>query len=756
MIIPPIPPFENERLDQLRSYKILDTIPELDYDSITELASTICQTKVSLITFIETDRQWFKSKVGIEIENAPREYSFCAHAILQPQEISVFDNLNLDQRFKDNPFVKSGPKFNFYAGVPLVTDDNLPLGTLCVLDYEPKQLSDQQLDALKKLARQVMSLLNLRKTKIALEEKQKTIENQLAYQNSIFHAIPGILMVVDLDGNYLEVVSGKNEDLLFPSELILNKNFKDILPKDIAEESLSVLEKLKQGETFGLMEYALITIGGKKDFVARFSKFGMDKAIILISNITDLKDAERELIRTKDILQEVGIMARIGGWEVNFIDNTQVWTEVTKEILEFGGDRIPPIEESIKLYDSRESLQKITTAFNDAVQHGNSYDLELLVTTFGGNKKWVRAIGKPIFENGHCVKIFGTFQDISDRKEYENQILSRSAEFENLFNTMIQGVVYHDEEGKIFRANPAAEKILGLSLDQMHGITSIDPRWHAIHTNGSPFPGDQHPAMVSLRTGQMIKNQIMGIFVPEINSYRWILVDSIPEFKIGENKPYRVLASFHDLTTLKEIENQLKENRANLNLIIESSKECIWSVDQEYNIAFANKMFQRLFNEYLGIHLEKGDNFFNLFPKDKKEFWIRNFTKVFQGESVKLNFDYDFENQKKYFEVNMTPIIVEGKIIGAAAMAFDNTIMTKYLMAIEDQNARLKEIAWIQSHIVRAPLARLMGLVDLLQHDEIDSLDTKLILQSINSSASELDDVIRETVKKTDRLNNEF
>lgn len=756
MIIPPIPPFENERLDQLRSYKILDTIPELDYDSITELASTICQTKVSLITFIETDRQWFKSKVGIEIENAPREYSFCAHAILQPQEISVFDNLNLDQRFKDNPFVKSGPKFNFYAGVPLVTDDNLPLGTLCVLDYEPKQLSDQQLDALKKLARQVMSLLNLRKTKIALEEKQKTIENQLAYQNSIFHAIPGILMVVDLDGNYLEVVSGKNEDLLFPSELILNKNFKDILPKDIAEESLSVLEKLKQGETFGLMEYALITIGGKKDFVARFSKFGMDKAIILISNITDLKDAERELIRTKDILQEVGIMARIGGWEVNFIDNTQVWTEVTKEILEFGGDRIPPIEESIKLYDSRESLQKITTAFNDAVQHGNSYDLELLVTTFGGNKKWVRAIGKPIFENGHCVKIFGTFQDNSDRKEYENQILSRSAEFENLFNTMIQGVVYHDEEGKIFRANPAAEKILGLSLDQMHGITSIDPRWHAIHTNGSPFPGDQHPAMVSLRTGQMIKNQIMGIFVPEINSYRWILVDSIPEFKIGENKPYRVLASFHDLTTLKEIENQLKENRANLNLIIESSKECIWSVDQEYNIAFANKMFQRLFNEYLGIHLEKGDNFFNLFPKDKKEFWIRNFTKVFQGESVKLNFDYDFENQKKYFEVNMTPIIVEGKIIGAAAMAFDNTIMTKYLMAIEDQNARLKEIAWIQSHIVRAPLARLMGLVDLLQHDEIDSLDTKLILQSINSSASELDDVIRETVKKTDRLNNEF
>lgn len=756
MIIPPIPPFENERLEHLRSFKILDTIPELDYDSITELASTICQTKVSLITFLETDRQWLKSKVGIDIQEAPRDYSFCAHAILKPKEISVFENLNLDPRFKENPFVASGPKFNFYAGVPLVTDDNFALGTLCVLDYEHKQLSDQQLEALKKLARQVMSLLNLRKTKIALEEKQKIIENQLAYQNSIFHAIPGILMVVDLNGNYLEVISGKNEDLLFPPELFLHKNFKDILPKEIAEESLSILEKLKHGETFGLMEYDLKTIGGKKDFVARFSKFGMDKAIILISNMTDLKDAERELIRTKDVLQEVGIMSRIGGWEVNFIDNTQTWTEITKEILEFEGETIPPIEESIKLYDSNESLEKITVGYNDAIQNGKSYDLELLIKTFAGNKKWVRTIGKPIFENGQCVKIFGTFQDISDRKEYENQILSRSAEFENLFNTMAQGVVYQDGEGKIIRANPAAEKILGLSLDQMRGRTSIDPRWHAIYPDGSPFPGSDHPSMVTLRTGQMIKNQIMGVFAPEIDAYRWILIDSVPEFKIGEKKPFRVFASFHEITPIKEIENQLKENLANLNLIIESSKECIWSLDKDFNIVYANKMSQRLFNEYLGLHLEKDDNFLAPLPIERKEFWRNNFKKVFDGESINLNFNYDYENFKKYFEVSITPINVEGKIIGAAALAFDKTETTKYLMAIEEQNTRLREIAWIQSHVVRAPLARLMGLVNFLQDEQLETLEANFFLQSIYTSALELDDVIRQTVNKTDRLSKEL
>ena len=158
---------ENARLQALRSYKILDTDPERAFDDLTMLASQICETPIALISLIDSDRQWFKSKVGISINETLREVSFCARAIEQP-DLFVVPDASKDPRFSSNPFVASEPKIRFYAGAPFTSADGQPLGTLCVVDMVPRQLSSSQEDALLALSRQVQAQFELRKNLIEL------------------------------------------------------------------------------------------------------------------------------------------------------------------------------------------------------------------------------------------------------------------------------------------------------------------------------------------------------------------------------------------------------------------------------------------------------------------------------------------------------------------------------------------------------------------------------------------------------------
>ncbi len=167
---------EDERLAALSEYNILDTLPEKEYDDITRIAAEICDTPISLLTLIDTDRQWFKSKIGLEISETKRELAFCAHAILNPDEIFIVDNPSGDERFFDNPFVTGKPHIAFYAGVPLVNNSGIALGTLCVIDHKPKVLSAEQKITLAALARQIVSGFEIRKINRQLEVQRKQLE----------------------------------------------------------------------------------------------------------------------------------------------------------------------------------------------------------------------------------------------------------------------------------------------------------------------------------------------------------------------------------------------------------------------------------------------------------------------------------------------------------------------------------------------------------------------------------------------------
>lgn len=165
MIKPDIPTNESERLQRLKSLSLLDTLAEEEFDDVALIAAQICETPIALISLVDQDRQWFKSRVGLEAAETHRDLSFCAHAINTPESLFEVNDATGDERFHDNPLVTDGPQVVFYAGVPLVTNDGYALGTLCVIDHQPKTLTDAQKEALQALSRQAMRMLELRSTK---------------------------------------------------------------------------------------------------------------------------------------------------------------------------------------------------------------------------------------------------------------------------------------------------------------------------------------------------------------------------------------------------------------------------------------------------------------------------------------------------------------------------------------------------------------------------------------------------------------
>jgi PAS domain S-box-containing protein len=219
MIAPPVPANDAQRLEALRRYAILDSLAEPDFDDLAGLAAHICRTPIALVSLIDLDRQWFKAKVGVTETQTARDIAFCAHTIGQ-SDVMVVPDAMADERFAANPLVTGDPHIRFYAGAPLMTSDGYALGTLCVVDRVPRELTTPQRDALKALSRQVVSQLELRRERSELaclmsagKEQQGVLRATEELKTRVIEASRDCIKVLDLDARLLSINAGGMEIL---------------------------------------------------------------------------------------------------------------------------------------------------------------------------------------------------------------------------------------------------------------------------------------------------------------------------------------------------------------------------------------------------------------------------------------------------------------------------------------------------------------------------------------------------------------
>jgi PAS domain S-box-containing protein len=396
-------------------------------------------------------------------------------------------------------------------------------------------------------------ITNQKRSMLALKESEEKF-------SKAFSSSPNSVCIVTVkEGTFLEVnesflhFSGYSREEVIghtPAELNLWVNDDDIktMTKSLKEtgrvDNAEIKSRMKSGEIrTGLFSAEEIEIGGRKCIT------------LVITDVTEQKKAE-EALANEAVRRRILIEQSSDG--IVILDQDGKVCEANQRFADMLGYSMDEMQQLHVfdwefLYPHEQTIEMIRTVDEKGdhfeTQHrrkdGTTYDVEISTNgaMFAGQKL-----------------IFCVCRDITERKRAEKVIHESEERFRTLFETMSQGVIYHDSEGRVISANPAAERILGLTPDEMIGKTSLDPRRRRLHEDGSAFTSEEHPPIVALRTGKPVNDIIMAVYNPAEEDYRWIINSAIPEFREGGKKPYRVYTTFTDITERKRIEQSLRES----------------------------------------------------------------------------------------------------------------------------------------------------------------------------------------------------
>lgn len=300
-----LPQNETERLAALRAYDILDSQPEQAFDDLAHLAAIICGAPTALVSLIDENRLWLKSCGSVDFTEAPRDIAFCAYTILNPAEVLIVEDATEDARFASNPSVTGAPHIRFYAGAPLVSPEGFALGSLCVLDYEPRTISPAQIESLKMLARQVVLQMQLRRD-VAMREKS---ERNLAASEQRFRDFVdnslALFCTHDLRGNVLSVNGAAADSVGYDANELVGHSLADFVSKEDPNSTKDYLEQIhKHGRANGLMR--VVTKSGENrvwlysNVVRRDGESGEPYVLGSAQDVTELKQHEEELKHSRE------------------------------------------------------------------------------------------------------------------------------------------------------------------------------------------------------------------------------------------------------------------------------------------------------------------------------------------------------------------------------------------------------------------------------------------------------------------------
>jgi len=459
---PSDPEAETRRLARLHLLAVMDSGPEPIFESLARAASTICGTPISLVSLLDDRRQWFKANVGLEgIQETAREFAFCAHTIKAGALLEVGDAL-VDDRFRTNPLVTGEPGIRFYAGAPIVMPGGECLGTLCVIDRQPRQLTAGQLHALSDLADAVAQALLLRERFHYFEVVGHEDRFKLIAETSplgIFHA--------DAQGNCTYTNPRWREIYGIPRSQSFGDAWRDAIHPADRE---AVFSELTQSAARGgamRMEYRLLRHNGEVAHVraqARTVTWGNPPQrgfVGAVEDISSYKLVEEELRASNRFLDRAERIAGVGGWEVDLRQRAIKWTDQCKRIYELPADFEPDFATHHAHFDP-ESQAIIEKTAEEAMRTGKPWDLELPMVTAKGRRVWTRSIGLAEYEGGQPVRLVGALQDITAKKAVEEELRQANRLLQAVLENLPCGMSVFDGDLHLVAHNAQFRRLLDL------------------------------------------------------------------------------------------------------------------------------------------------------------------------------------------------------------------------------------------------------------------------------------------------------
>ncbi|MDE2564875.1 MAG: PAS domain S-box protein, partial [Burkholderiales bacterium] len=485
---PPVPADEAARLARLQALRVLDTEAEPLFDTLARQAAALCGAPIALLSLVDADRQWFKANVGLGgVQQTPRDQAFCAWTVLGDEVLEVADAC-ADPRFAANPLVTGEPGIRFYAGAPLRLPGGARVGSLCVIDRQPRRLDAGQLRALQDLATLAGQALAMRADLV-----QRALAAHAAYEQELQAAEQRWRAMVE---DQSELVSLARPDGLLvyvnrayarhfgheARDLVGTDLFQLIEPRDRAAVRAQLDQVLRSGVAHS-GENRMTTADGRELWVA-WTNSARDDARhgrMLHSvgrDITEQRRAEQALRASEVFLERTGRVAGVGGWQLDLDTGRLLWSAQTRRIHEVGDDFVPTLENAVAFY-APEGRSQIETAVERGMQTGQPWDLELPLTTAAGRRLWVRAQGEVEFEGGRPIRLLGAFQDLTERHALEERLAESERFLRELADSLPLRIGYLDRERRYRFANrellrrfsrPAGE-VLGRTRAELLGAS---------------------------------------------------------------------------------------------------------------------------------------------------------------------------------------------------------------------------------------------------------------------------------------------
>lgn len=666
MKVSPLPENEKERLEILRSYQILDSAAEPDFDSIVDLASEICETPIAIITLVDDNRQWFKAKVGLNESETSRDVSFCAHAIHDEKILVVPDTLK-DKRFHDNPFVTDNPKIRFYAGMPLTTSSGHKLGTLCVIDKKPRKLTKTQLKDLRILGKQVINLLDLRLRNLELKGKlaQQAIAIQGAEERNTLIMDSSIDAIVCM--NKLGAITFWNP----VAEKIFGWSEPEVIGKPMADTIIP--EQYRQLHKNGLAYYQKTGEGpvlSKLIEISALNKNGIEFPIELtivhikkesdgffcafIRDISERKKAEMRLRENRENLERAEQQSGLGSWYYDVTSGKRYWSKQMFHL--FGLDpqgEIPTDDETLLRYhpDDRNLLKETVSKI---IQGELTEPINIRT-----NPEWppLRYL-KPTLNivrdgSGKPVRLEGTLQDITGLKKAETALQQSEANYRSIFENALIGIYQSTPGGRFITANPTMAQMFGYNspAELISSISNIGSQIYADKTERHHLKDllkKQGQAMgyefrVLKKNGEIIwvRDNVRTVYEPD-----------------GRVKYYE--GSLKDITEQKAFEGKLIKEKQLSDSIINSLPGVLYLYDSTGKFIRWNKNFETV-TGYSGQEIANMHPL-QLFDEDEKELLTNRISGVFNTGFGEVEAHFLQKDKKKIlYYFNGWRIEYEGK-----------------------------------------------------------------------------------------------